>query len=822
MDAQFNRFTQNAKKSLIAAQKFASIHTEEIMPKHILLGLLSIKEGLAFDVLISFGLTVEKINSIIDFSEKSSQKTGLSTEAKRTIEKSLEYAKNFNQLHVGTEHLLLGAISEDKEVVEILNKLGVSPVQIQNQLDILLSSEPIGPSFQDMSFFGGNNSSQLGKKPSRLSKHPYLDKFGHDLTKEAKKGKLDPVIGRSREIARVISILNRRIKNNPILIGEPGVGKTAIIEGLAQKIVSEEVPEMLLDKKVITLDLPAMVAGTKYRGEFEDRLKKVVEEVKKAGNIILFVDEFHTIIGAGAAEGAIDAANILKPSLAKGDLHVIGATTLGEYQKYVEKDPALERRFQPVIVKELTVGETIEVLRGIRKLYEAHHRITITDEAIEAAAKLSARYLTDRFLPDKAIDLIDEAASNLRVLNGDMPKSIKDKQKELKRILDEKEDAVFNQEYEKAAKLKIKEMRLKEEVEDYEKSHTEKLEKELKVTPHEIAQVISSMTGIPATKMVKKETESLIDLEKKLSQRIIGQPEAVSEVAKYVKRSRTGISDQQRPNGSFIFMGPTGVGKTELAKILSEEVFDNEHALIKVDMSEFMEKHNVSRLVGAPAGYVGYEEGGKLTEAVRHNPYSLILLDEIEKAHSDVFNMLLQILEDGYLTDAKGRKVDFRNTIIIMTSNVGMDKLNKQAEVGFSAASSEQEKLNEKYENMKKEVTRDLKDKFKPEFLNRVDKIIVFKPLNQEDIKKIVTLNLNQLAERLVEQKITLKFSKKVKDFIACEGYDPENGARPIRRAIQNLIEDSLAEGMLLDNYFEGDTLKINVEDNKIKITKVK
>ena len=706
-------------------------------------------------------------------------------------------------------------------MVEILSKLGVSPVQIQNQIDILLSSEPIGPSFQDTSFFGGNNH-QLGKKPGRLSKHPYLDKFGHDLTKEAKKGKLDPVIGRSREIARVISILNRRIKNNPILIGEPGVGKTAIIEGLAQKIINEEVPEMLLGKKVITLDLPAMVAGTKYRGEFEDRLKKVVEEVKKAGNIILFIDEFHTIVGAGAAEGAIDAANILKPSLAKGDLHVIGATTLGEYQKYVEKDPALERRFQPVIVKELTVEETIEVLRGIRKLYEVHHKITITDEAIEAAAKLSARYLTDRFLPDKAIDLIDEASSNLRVLNGDMPKNIKDKQRELKKILEEKEDAVFNQEYEKAAKLKIKEMRLKEEVDDYEKSHTEKLEKELKVTPHEIAQVISSMTGIPATKMVKKETESLIDLEKRLSEKIIGQSEAVSEVAKYVKRSRTGISDQKRPNGSFIFMGPTGVGKTELAKVLSEEVFDNEHALIKVDMSEFMEKHNVSRLVGAPAGYVGYEEGGKLTEAVRHNPYSLILLDEIEKAHPDVFNMLLQILEDGYLTDAKGRKVDFRNTIIIMTSNVGMDKLNKQAEVGFSATSSEQEKINEKYENMKKEVTRDLKDKFRPEFLNRVDKIIVFKPLNQKDIKKIVALNLGQLAKRLLDQKITLKFSKKVEDFIALEGYDPENGARPIRRAIQNLIEDPLAEGMLLDNYVEGDTLRIGIEDNKIKITKVK
>ena len=817
----FERFTNNAKKTLIAAQKTASINNEQITPRHILTGLLSVKEGLAYDVMSGFGLTQEKIFSIMETSPSTySRGVGLSVEAKRSIEKSLEYAKRFNQMYVGTEHILLGVLSDGDDTIMLLEQLGISANDIISQVETLLSNGFSQGNFPQGDFFGIKED-RAEKRHNK--KTPYLDKFGSDLTKEAKAGKLDPIIGRNIEIARTIAILNRRIKNNPILIGEPGVGKTAIVEGLAQKIINDEVPEMLLGKRVVTLDLAGMVAGTKYRGEFEDRLKKVIDEVKKDGNIILFVDEFHTIVGAGAAEGAIDAANILKPSLAKGGLKIIGATTLGEYQKYIEKDPALERRFQSILVRELTVEETIQVLFGIRKLYEEHHKLTITDEAIDAAVKLSSRYISDRFLPDKAIDLIDEASSNIRVKNGNLPKNMKDKQKQLKEILNEKEDAVFNQEYEKAAKLKIKEMRIKEEIDNAETERGNASIRDLKITKEDIANVISSMTGVPINKLIKKETESLINLDKKIKERIIGQDEAVEELARYIKRSRTGISDEKRPNGSFIFLGPTGVGKTETAKVLAKEVFDNEDALIKVDMSEFMEKHNVSRLVGAPAGYVGYEEGGKLTEKVRHNPYSLILLDEIEKAHPDVFNMLLQILEDGYLTDAKGRKVDFRNTIIIMTSNIGMEKLTKQAMIGFEARSSEdKERSKEQYDIMKTDVLKELKEKFKPEFLNRVDKVIVFRPLDKKAIEKIVKIELNVLGERITNQEITLSFTKKVEEFIAREGNDPENGARPIRRAIQNIIEDALAEGMLLGKYKEGDSLKIDVIKDKIKITKSK
>ena len=823
MNQNFQRFTANAKKSLLQAQKIAEVYGTEIKSAHILLGFLNTKEGLAYDILKSFGLTIEKINTVMDFTESvGPKKVGLSVDAKKIINKALELAKRYNQLYVGTEHLLLGVLSESAEINNILERLGIPKEDIKNQVETLLAGDFSESSFPDLSIFGGRDLEGQRREPAG-KKTPVLDKFGTDLTIQAKEGKLDPIIGRSREIARIISILNRRIKNNPIIIGEPGVGKTAIVEGLAQRIVNEEIPEMLLGKRVVILDLAGMVAGTKYRGEFEDRLKKAINEVKKSGDVILFIDEFHTIIGAGAAEGAIDAANILKPMLSKGEIQVIGATTLGEYQKHIEKDPALERRFQPVLVKELTVRETIEVLKGIRKLYEEYHKITITNEAIEAVAKLSYRYITDRFLPDKAIDLIDEAASKLRVENGDVPQDLRNKQKQLEKLLDEKEEAVARQEYEKAAQLKIKEMRLKEEIKDLGKRTPTKDMKELSIDAEDIASVVSSMTGVPITRLVKKETEALLDLEKQLKKRIIGQDEAVDEVAKYIKRSRTGISDAQRPNGSFIFLGPTGVGKTELARVLASEIFDNESALIKIDMSEFMEKHNVSRLVGAPAGYVGYEEGGKLTEAVRHNPYSLILLDEIEKAHPDVFNILLQILEDGYLTDAKGRRVDFRNTIIIMTSNIGMEKLTRQAEVGFKAESrNEKEKAQDRYETIKKEISKELKDKFRPEFLNRVDKIIVFRPLGKEAILKIVDLKLRELAERVAEQKITLKFAKKVEDFITKEGYDTENGARPIKRAIQNLIEDPLAEGILLERYKEGDTVRVTLESGKVHFTKIK
>lgn len=823
MEQYFQRFTQNAKKSLISAQKIADIYSSEIVPAHILLGLLNVKEGLAFDILGSFNITLEKVKSILDLTEPlGAKKSGLSVDSKKIIEKSLELARKYDHFHIGTEHILLSLVIESYEVDNIFDRLGVSSEDIKKQLDNLLINDFSESSFSDLSIFGESANNKRPNSNNTHKKTPFLDRFGSDLTLQAKEGKLDPVIGRTKEIIRVISILNRRIKNNPILIGDPGVGKTAVVEGLAQKIINEEVPEVLLGKRVVTLDLPGMVAGTKYRGEFEERLKKVINEVKKNKDVILFVDEFHTIVGAGAAEGAIDAANILKPSLSKGDLQIIGATTLNEYQKYVEKDPALERRFQPVMVRELSVEETILVLKGIKKLYEDHHKTLITDDAIESAVKLSYRYITDRYLPDKAIDLIDEAASRIRVENGEVPKTLRTKQKQLEKILEEKEDAVIKQEYEKAAQLKIKEMRLKEELKDFEEERSGDF-KQLKIDAENIANVVSSITGVPITRLVKKETEALLDLEKRLIKKIVGQDEAVKEVSKYIRRSRTGISDAKRPNGSFIFLGPTGVGKTELAKVLASEVFNNEASLIKLDMSEFMEKHNVSRLVGAPAGYVGYEEGGKLTEMVRHNPYSLILLDEIEKAHPDVFNMLLQILEDGYITDAKGRKVDFRNTIIIMTSNVGMEKLTRQAVIGFKAENNDKKaQAKEKYETMKNEVLKDLKDKFRPEFLNRVDKIIVFKPLDKEAISKIVSLHLRHLSERVVEQGIALRFTKKVEDLISREGYDPANGARPIRRAIQNFIEDSLAEGILEGKYKEGDTLRVGVENNKIHFTKLK
>ena len=616
------------------------------------------------------------------------------------------------------------------------------------------------------------------------------------------------MIGREAQIGRVISILNRRTKNNPVLIGEPGVGKTAIAEGLAQRIASDEVPEMLQGKRLVMLDLASVIAGTKYRGEFEERLKKILDEAKATPEIILFIDELHTVVGAGAAEGAIDAANILKPALSRGEIQVIGATTLNEYRKHIEKDAALERRFQPVIVPEASVDETVEVLKGLRSRYEDHHRVEITDQAIKEAAKLAQRYVADRFLPDKAIDLVDEAASLARIKRGGASKALRALQKQLAEIRDDIEGAVYDQDFELAARLKTRESQL-------QKRLTEQRVKEgttdeaIKIEAEDIAQVISQMTGIPLTRLIKTETESLVKLEGSLAQRVIGQEEAVKVISQAIRRSRTGISDTRRPIGSFIFLGPTGVGKTELARVLAEEIFHDRDAMVKVDMSEFMEKHNVARLIGAPAGYVGYEDGGQLTETIRRKPYSLVLFDEIEKAHPDVFNMLLQILEDGYLTDAQGRRVDFRNTVIIMTSNIGASDLHKEVQIGFRTETPGQEKeLERKHEQIKEKVLADLKKAFRPEFLNRVDQTIVFKTLSRLDLAQILKLQLADLSKRLAEQDLKLKVASSAKTLLMERGYNMEQGARPMRRAIQDLLEDPLASSLLSGEFKEGDTVE--------------
>lgn len=640
---------------------------------------------------------------------------------------------------------------------------------------------------------------------------PTLDSLARDLTAIAREGSLDPVIGRSKEIQRVIEVLSRRTKNNPVLIGEPGVGKTAIAEGLAQQIVNNEVPEILRDKRVMTLDMGTVVAGTKYRGEFEDRLKKVMDEIRQAGNIILFIDELHTLIGAGGAEGAIDASNILKPSLARGELQCIGATTLDEYRKYIEKDAALERRFQPIQVDEPTAEESILILKGLRDRYEAHHRVSITDEAIDAAVKLSDRYISDRFLPDKAIDLIDEAGSKVRLRSFTTPPNLKELEMKLEEVRKEKDASVQSQEFEKAASLRDTEQRLREQLEETKKTWKEKQGQEnSEVTVEDIAMVVASWTGIPVSRLAQKETDKLLNMEQILHNRVIGQDEAVVAVAKAVRRARAGLKDPKRPIGSFVFLGPTGVGKTELARALAESIFGDEDAMIRIDMSEYMEKHSTSRLVGSPPGYVGYEEGGQLTEKVRRKPYSVVLLDEIEKAHPDVFNILLQVLEDGRLTDSKGRTVDFRNTILIMTSNVGASELKRNKYVGFNVQDEAQD-----YKDMKGKVMSELKKAFRPEFLNRIDEIIVFHSLEKKHIKEIVTLMADQLMKRLAEQDLVLELTDAAQDKIADEGFDPEYGARPLRRAIQKHVEDRLSEELLRGTIEKGQKVVLDVTDGE-------
>ena len=801
----FGRFTERAQKVLALAQEEAiRLGHNNIGTENILLGLVREGEGIAAKALYGLGLGAEKIQkeveNLIGKGQDTSQTIHYTPRAKKVIELSMDEARKLGHSYVGTEHILLGLIREGEGVAaRVLNNLGVSLNKARQQVLQLLGSNETG------GHQGG---------ASANANTPTLDSLARDLTAIAREGSLDPVIGRAKEIQRVIEVLSRRTKNNPVLIGEPGVGKTAIAEGLAQQIVNNEVPEILRDKRVMTLDMGTVVAGTKYRGEFEDRLKKVMDEIRQAGNIILFIDELHTLIGAGGAEGAIDASNILKPSLARGELQCIGATTLDEYRKYIEKDAALERRFQPIRVDEPTLEESIQILQGLRDRYEAHHRVSIKDDAIEAAVKLSDRYISDRFLPDKAIDLIDEAGSKVRLRSYTTPPNLKELEAKLEEVRKEKDAAVQSQEFEKAASLRDSEQRLREQLEETKKNWKEKQGQEnSEVTVEDIANVVSSWTGIPVSKLAQTETEKLLNLEEILHSRVIGQEEAVKAVSKAVRRARAGLKDPKRPIGSFVFLGPTGVGKTELARALAEAMFGDEDAMIRIDMSEYMEKHSTSRLVGSPPGYVGYEEGGQLTEKVRRKPYSVILLDEIEKAHPDVFNILLQVLEDGRLTDSKGRTVDFRNTVLIMTSNVGAEALKRNKYVGFNIQDGEHD-----YKDMKSKVMEELKKAFRPEFLNRIDEIIVFHALEKKHLQEIVTLLSDQLIKRLKEMDISIELTEAAKDKISKEGYDPEYGARPLRRAIQKHIEDRLSEELLRGTLKIGQHAVIDVADDEFVV----
>ncbi|MDP4182072.1 MAG: ATP-dependent Clp protease ATP-binding subunit [Bacillota bacterium] len=808
----YGRFTEKAEKAITHSQESAmQLGHNYVGTEHLLLGLVREGTGVASRVLQSQGITEDKvlkeIEELIGKGEQTGeQPLGFTPRTKRVLELSFKEARRMGQNYIGTEHLLLGIMKEGESVaVRILIDLGVEPQKLINEIAKMLTEEAPGTSGEP-------------KNQSANSSTPTLNQFGRDLTDMAREDKFDPVIGRDNEIERVIQILSRRTKNNPCLIGEPGVGKTAIAEGLAQKIVEGNIPEILKDKRVVTLDLSSMVAGAKYRGEFEERLKKALDEIRKSGNVILFIDEMHTIIGAGAAEGAIDASNILKPSLARGEIQVIGATTLDEYRKHVEKDAALERRFQPITVGEPSVEEAIGILKGVRDKYEAHHRVKITDEALIAAVKLSDRYITDRFLPDKAIDLIDEAGSKVRLKSFTAPPNLKKLEEQFERLRKEKEDSIRSQEFEKAARIRDEEQKLKSDLEKakndwYQKSQV----KTDTVTEEHVAEVVASWTGIPVRKLAQEETERLMNMEDVLHMRVIGQEEAVKAVSKAIRRGRVGLKDPKRPVGSFIFLGPTGVGKTELCKALAEALFGDENSIIRIDMSEYMEKHSVSRLVGSPPGYVGYDEGGQLTEKVRRKPYSVVLFDEVEKAHPDVFNILLQILEDGRLTDSQGRTVDFRNTVIIMTSNVGARLITEPKKLGFASANEEKAKT---YENMKNNVMGELKNTFKPEFLNRVDEIIVFHPLAEDHIKRIVTLMINSLTKRIQGNDFKLEVSERSIDFLAKKGYDLVYGARPLRRAIQSLIEDRLAEEILEGKIKPGDTVYVDLDGENLTFNK--
>ncbi len=801
---RFDKFTDRARKVLTLAQDEAQrFNHNYIGTEHLLLGLVREGEGVAARVLENMNVELAKVRTAVEFIIGRGDRpvvgeVGLTPRAKRVIELAIDEARRLGHNYIGTEHLLLGLVREGEGIAAgVLESLGVNLDKVRHEVIRVLSQ-----------------SSSAGPAPEvkRASKTPTVDQLGINLTDAARAGKLDPVIGREKEIERVIQILSRRTKNNPALIGEPGVGKTAIAEGLAHRIVAGDVPETLLNKRVLTLDIGSLVAGTKYRGEFEERLKKIIEELRNTNDAILFIDELHTLVGAGAAEGAIDAANILKPPLARGELQCIGATTLDEYRKYIERDASLERRFQPVMVEEPTLEQAVEILMGIRERYEQHHKVTITDEAVKAAVDLSVRYITSRHLPDKAIDLIDEAASRVRLRHATAPPALREAQKELGRISKEKDAAINNQEYEEAAALREEEATARETVETLRAEWQSTVSGDLlKVDEEEIAQIVAMWTGIPVARIAQEESQRLLNMEEALHGRVIGQEEAIGIVSKAVRRARAGLKDPKRPIGSFIFLGPTGVGKTELAKALAEFMFGSEDALIKIDMSEFMERHNVSRLVGAPPGYVGFDEGGQLTEAVRRKNYCVILLDEVEKAHPEVFNILLQILEDGQLSDAKGRRVDFRNAIIIMTSNLGAKQLQTNSSLGFrSMGDTDVARAEIAHELMKEKVAAELKQNFRPEFLNRIDATVVFRSLTVQEITQIVDLMLARVGDQMRAQQMHLEVTQAAKEHIIKLGYDVAYGARPLRRVIQSMIEDVLAEHLLLGKYEPGSTIVVD------------
>ncbi len=809
----FERFTERARRVVLHAQKEATrLRHNVVGTEHLLLGLVKEGEGVAAKALESLDIDLEKVRMeverIIGVGEQVILgEVPFTPRAKRVLELALDEARQLGHNYVGTEHILLGLIREGEGVAaQVLKNLGVDLESARKQVFSLL---------------GGNAGAAFpGQKGGGPNKTQTLNQFGRDLNEFAKIGKLDPVIGREKEIERVIQVLSRRTKNNPVLIGEPGVGKTAIVEGLAQKIVAADVPEILRNKRVVTLDMGSMVAGSKYRGEFEERMKKVLEEIRNAGDVILFIDELHTLIGAGAAEGAIDAANILKPVLARGELQCVGATTLDEYRKHVEKDAALERRFQPIIVGEPNREESVQILQGLRDRYEAHHRVKITDEAIQAAVDLSDRFISDRFLPDKAIDLMDEASSKVRLKTTITPPNLKELEDQIIQVQKEKEAAIGNEEFEKAASLRDQEQKLRAQLEtDKNQWKNQQGRLESTVTEEEIAEVVASWTGIPVTKLQQGETERLLHLEEILHRRVIGQNEAIDSISKAVRRARAGLKDPKRPVGSFIFLGPTGVGKTELARALAEALFGDENAMIRIDMSEYMERHTVSRLVGAPPGYVGFDEGGQLTEKIRRKPYSVILLDEVEKAHPEVFNILLQVLEDGRLTDAQGRTVDFKNTVVIMTSNVGANLIERSGNIGFQVRDEGENEVVD-YERMKERVLDELKRTFRPEFLNRIDDIIVFHPLNRDQLQAIIDLMLKNLRTQLKEQGFQLEITPAAKDKIYHEGYDPLYGARPLRRAIQRLVENPMADEILRGTFEEGDLITVTVQDDQVRFEK--